>query len=192
MVAVEPSNPKVDTDKIEKAIREILIAIGENPEREGLIDTPRRVAKFYQEFIQKSEPYCTIFSNVEHYDEMVVIKDINFYSLCEHHLIPFFGKVHVAYIPQEKFLGLSKIVRIVNCAAGKLQIQERMTQEIRDYIENVLHPVGVGVVVEAEHLCMAMRGVRKPGHKTITSALGGAIMNESETRNEFMKFINGG
>lgn len=179
-----------DKNKATNAVRQLLIAIGEDPNREGLLETPTRVAQFYKEWLEyNKEPTFTAFSAT--YSNMVIIKDIPFYSLCEHHLIPFTGKAHIGYIPNSKILGLSKIVRIVNKYARRLQIQERLTDEIADELEKVASATGVMAVIEAEHLCMSMRGVRTPGAKTITSAIRG-VFKEDVVRNEFLKLINGG
>jgi len=176
-------------NKTANAIKKLLIAIGEDPNREGLIDTPKRVAKFYEEWLEyNKEPKFTAFSAT--YSNMVIIKDIPFYSLCEHHLIPFTGKAHIGYIPNGKILGLSKIVRILNKYARRLQIQERLTDEIADELEKIASATGIMVVIEAEHLCMSMRGVRTPGAKTVTSAIRGAF-EEDKVRGEFLKLING-
>ncbi len=180
-----------NTKRVEAAIKELLLAIGENPNREGLQKTPTRVAKFYKEWLEyDKEPEATAFS--ASYDNMVIVKDIPFYSLCEHHMIPFVGKAHIGYIPNGKVLGLSKVVRILNKYARRLQIQEKLTDEIADDLEKSVNAAGVMVVIEAEHLCMSMRGVRTPGTKTITSAIRGVFKNEDAPRNEFLKLINGG
>lgn len=183
----------VDKTRIENAVREILLAIGENPEREGLLDTPARVARMYEEIFSGVSENMTgdlrIFSEPGS-DEMVLIKDIPVYSMCEHHLIPFFGKAHIAYIPKEgRILGLSKFARIVDAYAKKPQLQERLTAEIADCIMKTVKPMGVAVVLEAEHLCMTMRGVRKAGAVTQTSALRGIFRSDPRTRNEFMTLI---
>jgi GTP cyclohydrolase I len=174
-------------------VREIIRLVGEDPEREGLRKTPERYEKALK-FLTSG-----YHQNVDHvlngatfsvtYDEMVVVKDIEFFSLCEHHLLPFFGKAHVAYLPSNKVIGLSKIARLVNMFARRLQIQERMTSQIADALMAVLEPRGVIVVIEAEHLCMAMRGVRKPGAKTVTSAVRGSFRDNDGTRAEAMSLI---
>lgn len=172
------------------AVESLLVALGEDSSREGLLDTPKRVAEFYKEWLEyDKQPRFTAFSAT--YSNMVIIKDIPFYSLCEHHLIPFTGKAHIGYIPNGKILGLSKLVRILNKYTRRLQIQERLTDEVADELEKVAGATGVMVVIEAEHLCMSMRGVRTPGAKTITSAIRGAF-EEDKVRNEFLKLINGG
>ncbi|MEO2083282.1 MAG: GTP cyclohydrolase I FolE, partial [Desulfurobacteriaceae bacterium] len=170
-----------DRDRIERAVREILLAIGENPEREGLKETPKRVAKMYEEILSgysdSPENHMVLFS--EKYDEMIIVRDIPFYSMCEHHMLPFFGKAHVAYIPGDnKVTGLSKLARIVDVYARRLQLQERMTEQIASAIMGKLHAKGVMVVIEAQHLCMIMRGVKKPGSFTVTSAVKGVMRKE--------------
>ena len=182
-----------DRERIEKAVREILIAIGEDPDREGLKDTPRRVAKAYEEILSgyndSVEKHLVLFT--EKYDEMIIVRDIPIYSLCEHHMLPFFGKAHVAYIPgNEKVTGLSKLARIVDVYAKRLQLQERMTEQIADAIMEKLGAKGVMVVIEAQHLCMIMRGVKKTGSYTVTSAVKGAMRKEP-TRMEALFLIKG-
>ena len=189
----------VDKEKIKKAVRDILEAIGEDPNREGLLDTPRRVADMYEEIFagvgKNSEDIKKIVVKFHtNYDEneMVIVKDIPFYSMCEHHLVPFFGKAHVAYIPDNNTVtGLSKIARMVDILAKAPQLQERLTTQIADYLMESIAPMGVFVVVEAEHLCMAMRGVKKPGSKTVTSAMRGVFKNQT-TRQEALFLIKGG
>ncbi|MBI1880212.1 MAG: GTP cyclohydrolase I FolE [Chloroflexi bacterium] len=178
---------------IEKAVRKTLTSIGEDPDREGLQRTPERVARMYDELTAgyHVDPVKLIneaLFDVD-YSEMVIIKDIDFYSLCEHHLLPFFGKAHVAYLPKGKVLGLSKLPRIVDMFARRLQVQERMTQQIADFIEEVLHPHGVAVVVEGVHMCSMMRGVKKANATMITSALLGTFKSHLKTRAEFMEHI---
>ena len=184
----------IDKNRIENAVREILCAIGEDPEREGLIETPKRVANMYCEIFggleDNPENYLKIFDASEHDDGVVIVRDIPLYSVCEHHLIPFIGKAHIAYIPKNgKIIGLSKFARIVNCFARRPQVQERLTAEIADVIFDNLEPQGVAVVIEAEHLCMTMRGVRAAGAVTMTSALRGIIRTEAKTRAEVMSLI---
>jgi GTP cyclohydrolase I len=169
----------------------MLVAIGEDPDRPGLADTPNRVARMYEEILVGEEFASAVFANPG-YDEMVVERNIPFYSLCEHHLLPFFGIAHVAYVPAEKVIGLSKIARLVRARAGRLQIQERLTAEIADELDRLLHPLGVGVVLEAEHLCMAMRGVRCPGAVTVTSSLRGCLKEKPEARAEFFAICRDG
>lgn len=174
-------------------IKENLALLGEDPEREGLLKTPERVAKalLYLTSGYHANPREILLSAVFHekYDEMVLVKDIEVFSMCEHHMLPFFGKAHVAYIPNGKIVGLSKIPRVVDVFARRLQVQERMTQEIRDVIEEVLEPRGVAVVIEAKHLCMVMRGVEKQNSTTTTSAMSGEFLKNSATRSEFMRLI---
>ena len=187
---------RVDLARIERAVREILLAIGEDPEREGLVETPARVARSYAEQFaglrQQPEDVLTTVFDAGH-DEMVLVRDIELYSTCEHHLVPFFGVAHVGYIPNEKghITGLSKLARLVDVYARRPQVQERMTSQIADALMNVLEPRGVIVVIEAEHLCMSMRGVRKPGAKTATSAVRGIFLDSDRTRAEAMSLILG-
>ena len=184
----------VDLPRIEHAIREILLAIGEDPDRDGLRDTPARVARSYAEQFSglgvRPENVLTTVFDAGH-DEMVLVRDIEVYATCEHHLIPFFGVAHVGYIPNEKgqLTGLSKLARLVDLYARRPQVQERMTSQIADALMAVLEPRGVIVVIEAEHLCMAMRGVRKPGAKTVTSAVRGSFRDNDGTRAEAMSLI---
>ncbi|MEQ4715783.1 MULTISPECIES: GTP cyclohydrolase I FolE [unclassified Nonomuraea] len=186
----------VDLGRIEKAVREILYAIGEDPDRDGLLDTPARVARAmaeqYSGLGQKPEDVLTKVFDVDH-DEMVLVRDIEVYSTCEHHLVPFHGVAHVGYIPNDRgqVTGLSKLARLVDVYARRPQVQERMTSQIADALMRVLEPRGVIVVVEAEHLCMTMRGVRKPGAKTVTSAVRGDFRTSDKTRSEAMALILG-
>ena len=186
----------VDTKRVEAAVAEILAAIGEDPSRDGLRDTPRRVGAMYEELFSglHNDPssHLTVTFAAEH-DEMVMVRDIPFASLCEHHLVPFIGRAHVAYIPGSdgRITGLSKLARLVDGYARQLQVQERMTTQIADAIEKVLGPRGVLVVVEAEHLCMSMRGVKKPGTITVTSAVRGLFRSDAATRAEAMQFVHG-
>jgi GTP cyclohydrolase I len=186
----------VDTSRIERAIAELLEALGEDPTRDGLVRTPERVAKMYAElfagFGQNPADHLEVTFAADH-DEMVMVRDIPFASLCEHHLIPFIGKAHVAYIPGDdgRITGLSKLARLVDGYARRLQVQERMTTEIADAIEEALVPRGVLVVVEAEHLCMSMRGVKKSGTSTVTSAVRGLFRSDASTRMEAMQFVRG-
>ena len=184
----------VDLPRIERAIREILSAIGEDPDRDGLVDTPARVARTYAEqfsgLSQHPEDVLGTVFDADH-DEMILVRDIELYSTCEHHLVPFFGRAHVAYIPNEKgqITGLSKLARLVDIYARRPQVQERMTSQIADALMRVLEPRGALVVIEAEHLCMSMRGVRKPGAKTVTSAVRGIIRDSATTRAEAMSLL---
>ena len=180
--------------QVREAVRKILTHIGEDPEREGLQRTPDRVARMYEELTTgyHTDPHKMIndaLFTVE-YDEMVMVKDIEFYSLCEHHLLPFFGKVHVAYIPDGKVIGLSKIPRIVEMFARRLQVQERMTVQIADFIKEVIEPKGVAVMVEGTHMCMVMRGVKKANASMTTSALRGLFKKDPRTRAEFMDILS--
>ncbi len=186
----------MDKKRIEAAVREILIAIGEDPDREGLVETPSRVARMYEEIFSGLEDDATrhlkLF-NERGNEEMVVVRDIPLYSMCEHHLIPFMGKAHIAYIPSDgKVIGLSKLARIVECFAKRPQLQERLTAQIADFLDENLNPQGVAVVVEAEHLCMTMRGARASGAQTRTSALRGTMRSDSKTRAEAMSLLTGG
>lgn len=184
----------MDKAKIERAVKDILEAIGENPDREGLKDTPKRVARMYEEIFSGLEEDASRHLRVQFtedkHEEMVIIKDIPVYSMCEHHLMPFYGKAHVAYIPKGgKITGLSKIARTVECFSKRPQLQERLTSQIADSVMNVLLARGVLVVIEAEHMCMTMRGVKKPGSKTITSAVRGLFEANKATRAEGFSLI---
>ncbi|MBA4536076.1 GTP cyclohydrolase I FolE [Bacillus aquiflavi] len=184
---------KVNRAQIEEAVRLILTAIGEDPEREGLLDTPKRVAKMYEEVFaglsqDPKEYFDTVFG--EEHEELVLVKDISFYSMCEHHLVPFYGKAHVAYIPRNgKVTGLSKLARAVEAVARRPQLQERITSTIADAMIEKLDPHGVMVVVEAEHMCMTMRGVKKPGSTTVTTAVRGSFKENAESRAEVLSLI---
>jgi GTP cyclohydrolase I len=184
----EERNPE-----LERLIREVLKEIGENPDREGLERTPERVAKAYRYLTSGYRQDASEVLNgalfTEEYDEMVVVKDIDFYSVCEHHVLPFFGKCHVAYMPSRKIVGLSKIARLVEMYSRRLQVQERLTTQIAQTINEVLQPRGVAVVMEALHMCMLMRGVEKQNSKAVTSAMLGAFRENAETRAEFMELI---
>ena len=187
---------KMDFDAIRKAIHEVLQAVGEDPDREGLRNTPDRVSRMYAELLSgySANPEKIIngaLFNVD-YDEMVLVRDIEFYSLCEHHMLPFLGRAHVAYLPKGKVIGLSKIPRIVDMYARRLQVQERMTRQIADVIQNTLEPYGVAVVVEAIHMCSMMRGVKKHDARMTTSAMHGAFRANSATRQEFLDNISRG
>lgn len=189
---VENYNAEV-TDEIAVHVREILRLLGEDPEREGLVKTPERVAKSLQ-FLTKGyqENGVEIIKSAifdEKYQQMVLVRDIEMYSTCEHHMLPFLGKCHVAYIPNGKITGLSKIARVVETYARRLQVQERLTVEIRDCIQEALHPLGVAVVIEANHTCMQVRGVQKSNSVTTTSAFSGAFLSDPRTRNEFLNLI---
>ena len=190
----EESRKNMDLPKIEKAVREILEAVGEDPDREGLVETPQRVARMYAEVF--AGLHRDISKDIKAFhgegnDEMILIGDIPFYSMCEHHLLPFHGKAHVVYIPRDgKIFGLSKVARIVDTLSRKPQLQERLTSEIADAIEHAVDARSVCVVLEAEHLCMTMRGIRKPGSKTVTSAMRGGCRTDLRTRNEALALIN--
>ena len=183
----------INQKKIEKAIKEILAAIGEDPKREGIKDTPKRVARMYAELFaglaQDPGKELTIFHEADH-EEMVMVKEIPFYSMCEHHLVPFVGKAHVVYVPTKgKVTGLSKLVRVVEGFARRPQVQERLTSQIADCLMKRLKPQGVMVIIEAEHLCMSMRGVKKPGAVTTTSAVRGIFQKNAKTRSEALALI---
>lgn len=178
---------------LEELIRELLVRIGEHPDREGLVETPRRLAKTLQ-FLTRGyqQDAKKVLNNALYavqYDEMVIVKDIDLFSLCEHHLLPFFGKCHVAYIPNQKVIGLSKVARLVEMYARRLQIQERLTCQIAETINDAINPIGVGVVIEAQHLCMIMRGVEKQNSLAMTSSMLGAFRNEGQTRLEFLELL---
>jgi GTP cyclohydrolase IA len=181
------------TDDIACAIRAILVAIGEDPERQGLLRTPDRVARAYAELTAgyHVDPQRLINDAVfdVNYDEMVIVRDIDYYSLCEHHLLPFFGRCHVGYIPDGKVIGLSKIPRVVEMFSRRLQIQEQMTRQIADFLEEALHPLGVAVVCEGVHMCAAMRGVKKPNARMVTSTMLGVFRRSQTTRAEFLSNI---
>jgi len=187
---------EIDQDKIVIAVRTILESIGEDIEREGLLRTPERVAKAYQELLSgyRTDPIDLLNEAIFEvtYDEMVIVRDIEFYSLCEHHMLPFLGRAHVAYLPKGKVIGLSKIPRIVDMFARRLQVQERMTKQIADLIDELLHPKGVAVVIEGLHLCSVMRGVKKHDARMTTSSMSGAFRTNLPTRQEFLDNISRG
>lgn len=185
----------VDKEKIREAVTMILDAIGEDPDREGLLETPDRVARMYEEVFsglhEDPADELQIFFNQEH-EELVLVKDISFYSMCEHHLLPFYGKAHVGYIPDDgKVTGLSKLARVVDSFAKRPQLQERLTSQIADLIMKNVEALGVIVVIEAEHMCMTMRGIKKPGSSTTTSAVRGVLQNDQASREEALKLIKG-
>lgn len=189
----DPNSP-VDHDRIERAVREILIAVGEDPDREGLLETPARVARMYAEMFSglHKNPGVhleKVFS--EKYDEVVVVRDISFCSMCEHHMLPFVGKAHIGYIPDGKVVGLSKLARVVEDVARRPQVQERMTETIADLLVSELNAKGVAVIVQASHSCMTIRGVRKPGAMCATSAMKGVFRSNLSTRSEIMQLIYG-
>jgi len=180
----------------EEAIRTLIRWAGDNPEREGLVDTPNRVARAYEEFFagyweSPIEILERTFEEVDGYDEMVVLKDIRFESHCEHHMVPIIGKAHIGYLPDRRVVGISKLARLMEVYAKRLQIQEKFTAQVASAIQNVLQPVGVGVIVEAAHQCMTTRGVRKPGVTMVTSALRGSFRDDPQTRKEFLNLIRG-
>lgn len=186
-----PQQP-VDLDRIAAAVREILLAVGENPDREGLKQTPRRVARMYAEVFsglyESPRQYLKTFFT-EQYDELVVLRDIPFHSMCEHHLLPFAGDAHIAYLPDGRIVGLSKLARVVEAYARRPQVQERMTSQIADLLMEELHAKGVAVVLKATHLCMTCRGVKKPGTLMVTSALRGLCKSDARTRGEVMMLL---
>jgi GTP cyclohydrolase I len=184
---------KVDTERIEKAVKEILLAVGEDINREGLKKTPERVGKMYTELLagMREDPKVHLRSVfTENYDEIVLLRDIPFYSICEHHLMPFIGSAHVAYLPTGMVLGVSKLARIVDCFARRLQTQERLTYQIADFIMNSLKPMGVTVVLEASHSCMTIRGIKKSGSTMVTSALRGVFKKDPRSRNEVLSLMH--
>ena len=188
--------PSVSQEEAEAAVRTLIRWAGDNPEREGLIETPKRVAKSYRELFQgyEIEPREYLektFEEVGGYDELVVLKDIRFVSFCEHHMLPVVGKAHVGYLPTDRVVGISKLARVVRGYARRLQIQEKMTSEIANAIQDVLRPHGVGVVIEAEHSCMTMRGVDVPGASLTTSCLLGVVREDPRTREEFLRLARG-
>lgn len=185
---------EVDHDRIAKAVKEILTAIGEDPERDGLRDTPARVARYFAEvsggLLEEPADHLNKTFEVDH-DEVIVVRDITFYSICEHHLVPFFGKAHVGYLPKKggRITGLSKLARLVDGYAKRPQVQERLTGQIADAIEGKLDPQGVAVVLEAEHMCMSMRGIKKPGSRTVTSSMRGIFRESASSRAEVLRLI---
>ena len=185
---------KTNILKIEELISELLFQIGEDPEREGIVNTPERVAKAWKFLANGYKQDLKLIINnaifIESYDEMVTVKDIDFFSLCEHHLLPFFGKAHVSYLPNGKIIGLSKIPRIVEMYSRRLQVQERMTQQIAESLNDVLNPKGVAVVLEGQHMCMQRRGVEKQNSYATTSSMTGQFRKDSKTRDEFLKIIS--
>ena len=190
--SIAKTNGIINQAKIVTAVRMILEAIGEDPDREGLRDTPKRVAKMYSDLFQglyeDPRDHLTVLFDEQH-DEMVLVKDVPFYSMCEHHLLPFHGKAHVAYLPRGKVVGLSKIVRVVEAFARRPQVQERLTSQIADLLMEELDAHGVAAVVEASHTCMTMRGVKKPGSNVVTSAMRGIFKTSEASRSEFMSLV---
>ncbi|MFA5056098.1 MAG: GTP cyclohydrolase I FolE [Dehalococcoidia bacterium] len=182
----------IDQDKIKKAVHDILVAIGEDPSREGIRETPRRIAEMYAEVFRgmTEDPREVLSVGFEEgHHEMVILKDIPFYSMCEHHLLPFYGMAHIGYIPKGRVVGASKLGRVVEIIAKRPQLQERLTTQIADSIVEALQPQGVAVVIEAEHMCMTMRGVKKPGSNIVTSAMRGIFRSNAVTRSEFLSLI---
>ena len=187
---------EIDQETIKNAVTQLLLAIGEDPEREGLLRTPDRISRMYAELLDgyRMDPLALVNGALFEvmYDEMVLVRDIEFYSLCEHHMLPFFGRAHVAYLPKGRVLGLSKIPRLVDMFAHRLQVQERMTRQIAEFVDELLHPAGVAVVVEGLHLCTAMRGVKKQDARMTTSAMLGYFRKNIATRQEFLDNISRG
>jgi GTP cyclohydrolase I len=187
----------MDKKRMEAALREVILAMGEDPDREGLKETPKRIAKMYEEIFagltQEPGDHLEVTFEDEDHNELVLVKDIPFYSMCEHHFVPFFGKAHVGYIPKNgRLTGLSKLARVVETVAKRPQLQERITSTVADIIMEKLDPMGVIVIVEAEHMCMTMRGVKKPGSKTVTSAVRGIFKTNAKSRSEALTLINFG
>ena len=183
---------QVDLPRAERAVRELLLALGEDPDREGLLETPRRVAAAFEEVLGGREVDAEALLQVgfdEGHDEMVILRDIPFFSICEHHLFPFRGAAHIAYVPRGRVVGISKLARLVDAIARRPQLQERLTAQIADIMMDGLQPDGVAVAVEAEHLCMTMRGIKKPGSRMVTSAMRGTFQTQDETRAEFLALV---
>ena len=176
----------IDLDAAEEAARALLAALGQDPADPGTQDTPRRVAASFAELLRPQPFAATTFPNDRGYDELVVVRDIAFHSLCEHHLLPFYGVAHVAYLPGDRIVGISKLARVVEAFSRDLQVQERLTVQVADWLTETLNPRGAGVILEAQHLCMVVRGVRSPGAKTVTSALRGTVREDARTRAEFL------
>lgn len=190
---LSPNGDAARKEAIAGAVKTILLNVGEDPERQGLLGTPDRIARMYDEilegyFVDPVKLVNNALFDVD-YDEMVVVKDIEFFSMCEHHMLPFFGRAHVAYTPCKKVIGLSKIPRIVEMFARRLQVQERMTRQIAELIDEILHPYGVGVVIEGSHMCSMMRGVKKEHARMVTSTMLGAFKEKNKTRNEFLRHL---
>jgi GTP cyclohydrolase I len=176
----------IDGAAVERASRDLLLALGADLDSDGLRETPRRMADTYVELLTPRPFTATTFDNDEGYDQLIIVRDIPFQSLCMHHVLPFHGVAHIAYLPSERILGLSKLARVVDLFARDLQLQERLTTQVANWLQQELQPMGVGVVMEAEHLCMSLRGVQKPGAKTVTSALHGLVRDDPRTREEFL------
>ena len=190
---IEPTDPTLASASLQQIYAELLARIGEDPTRDGLLSTPERMEKSMAFLTQgyKQSVNAVLHGALfdVHYDEMVIVKDIEFYSQCEHHLLPFFGRAHVAYVPNGKVIGLSKIPRIIDVFSRRLQVQERLTQQVAAAIDEAIHPQGVGVILEAQHLCMMMRGVEKQSSSTVTSAMLGVFKSQLQTRNEFLSLV---
>jgi len=189
--SVAPAAEPIDAARAEGAARELLLALGADLTDESLRETPRRMAEAYAELLTARPFTATTFPNDEGYDELVVARDIPFHSLCEHHLLPFHGVAHIGYLPGERIVGLSKLGRVIDLYARRPQVQERLTTQVARWLTDTLEPRGVGVVLEAEHLCMSLRGVQKPGARTITSALHGVVRDDPRTRQEFLTLTGG-
>jgi GTP cyclohydrolase I len=190
-LAVREDRPAIDQLAAERAVRDLLVALGRDVGEPGLRETPRRVAAAFAELLTHEPVSLTTFPNDAGYDELVVVREIPFHSLCMHHLLPFHGVAHVAYLPGERIIGLSKLARVVELFARELQLQERLTMQVADCLQQQLRPKGVGVVLEAEHLCMSLRGVQKAGTRTTTSALLGLLRDDARTRQEFLSLVRG-
>ena len=188
---VVSDEPTIDVAAVRRAVADLLLALGHDPGSEHLADTPRRVAETYVELLSRDAFDLTTFPNDEGYDELVLARDIPFVSLCEHHLLPFSGVAHVGYVPGERILGLSKLARVVDLFARRLQLQERLTVQVAGWLQDQLQPRAVGVVVEADHLCMTLRGIRATGSRTLTSALHGLLRHDARTRHEFFALVGG-
>jgi GTP cyclohydrolase I len=190
-LAGREGRPPIDHDAARRAVADLLVALGRDVHEPGLRETPRRVADAYAELLTHEPVALTTFPNDAGYDELVVVREIPFHSLCMHHLLPFHGVAHVAYLPGERIIGLSKLARVVELFARELQLQERLTMQVADCLQEQLRPKGVGVVLEAEHLCMSLRGVQKAGTRTTTSALLGLLRDDARTRQEFLSLVRG-
>ena len=183
--------PAIDLGAAERAVRDLLVSFGADPDSEHLLETPRRVAQAYADFLTPRPFRMTTFPNDEGYDQLIIARNIRFHSLCEHHLLPFVGYAHVAYLPKDRILGLSKLARLVEMFARDLQVQERLTQQIANWLQEQLEPKGVGVIVEAEHMCMALRGVEKPGSSTITTQFTGSFRDSPDDQVRFITMVRG-
>jgi GTP cyclohydrolase IA len=190
-LAERDDRPAIDHAAARRAVRDLLVALGRDVDEPGLRETPRRVAAAYAELLTHEPVALTTFPNEAGYDELVVVREIPFHSLCMHHLLPFHGVAHIAYLPGERIIGLSKLARVVELFARELQLQERLTMQVADCLQEHLRPKGIGVVLEAEHLCMALRGVQKAGTRTTTSALMGLLRDDARTRQEFLSLVRG-